>query len=72
MPLTEKAERNKDAGKIAELQHRHFATIATILRRLPPDCYGPEQVARHFAEHLGQTNPRFDDARFLRACGVEE
>ena len=28
-------------------------------------------VARDFASELQTTNPRFDRARFLQACGVE-
>jgi hypothetical protein len=27
-------------------------------------------MSRKFADALAQTNPRFDRARFLRACGV--
>ena len=28
-------------------------------------------IARRLADTLASTNPRFDRARFLRACGVE-
>lgn len=28
-------------------------------------------IAETFADELALTNPRFDRARFLRACGVE-
>lgn len=50
---------------------KDFQLIARILRDLPADLYGPEQVAERFAEELKRTNPRFDAARFLKACGVE-
>ena len=30
-----------------------------------------EDIARRLADTLADTNPRFDKARFLRACGVE-
>ncbi len=31
-----------------------------------------DQMADAFARRLASTNPRFDRARFLRACGVED
>lgn len=30
-----------------------------------------ERLASNFADALAHTNPRFDRARFLKACGVE-
>lgn len=61
----------KDRATSATLEHRHFAEIARIIAALP----GAKERARsahHFAGHLRHTNPRFDYARFLRACGVED
>lgn len=52
------------------MSKKDFELIARILRGLPVDCYGTEQVAERFAEELQRTNPRFDAARFLTACGV--
>jgi hypothetical protein len=78
MALAYLAARRKDArtGK-ADLQHRHFATIATIIadqRRgaLPRSKADIDSWAYTFANELASTNPRFDRARFLSACGVEE
>lgn len=69
MALEKKAAHRKDiATGIADMQHRHFATIATIIREMPADVYGPEQVARIFEARLRNTNPNFDGDRFLRAC----
>lgn len=31
-----------------------------------------DNIANEFARVLARTNPRFDRARFLKACGVEE
>jgi len=31
-----------------------------------------ERIAREFAQSLKHTNPNFDSARFLKACGVED
>lgn len=31
-----------------------------------------DDIARLFAESLANTNPRFDKARFLQACGITE
>ncbi len=73
MALKTQAANRKDlnTGK-ADLQHRHFATIATILRAMPLDRrMSPAQVAEHFADELRATNPKFDRARFLAACKTE-
>lgn len=51
------------------LQHRHFSIIAGIVAEIA-DTAEREKIARLFADKLCSTNPRFDHARFLRACGV--
>lgn len=75
MALTDKSASRKDAGKMAELQHRHFATIATIISKLDYAGVDPDEVregiAEHFARYLAETNAKFDRARFLRACSVD-
>ncbi len=45
------------------LQHRHFATIATILRNIGAD----DATVEAFADELRGTNAKFDRARFLAA-----
>lgn len=82
--LTQQAAHRKDAGKIADMPHRHFATIATIISRLELSAYAaPTEVvradiakqfalradiAKQFADELAHTNAKFDRDRFLRAC----
>jgi hypothetical protein len=49
------------------LEHRHYAVIAGIIRA----GFGGDTravVANVFATHLADTNPKFDRARFMRAC----
>jgi hypothetical protein len=70
--LTTQTAHRKDinAGK-ARLEHRHFATIAAILRALPDRLDADEakmEVIRHFADELEDTNPNFNRDRFFRAC----
>lgn len=59
-----------------------FELIASHIRESWIDNEGPsaaphkqwrgvESVAYRLASALERTNPRFDRARFLRACGVE-
>jgi hypothetical protein len=51
-----------------------FELIARILRTHRDD-FGRkrlERVAQDFADDLQGTNPQFDRARFLKACGVED
>lgn len=52
------------------MQHRHFAAIASILAGMP-DEDGRDCASRLFACELSRTNPNFNRARFLKACGVE-
>lgn len=63
-------KKDLNAGYCA-MEHRHFATIAAIIRgiRDEGELVG---AAYHFAKHLSQTNPKFDRKRFLAACGVED
>jgi len=73
MALSAKAAHAKDAGKVADLQHRHFATIATFIAQMDhgPSTFGQwsrDDIAAHFADKLAATNPKFDRARFLAAC----
>jgi hypothetical protein len=70
MPLkTESANRKDIRTGIADMQRRHFATVAAIIRGGFED-HARDDVARIFADNLAKTNPRFDRARFLRACGA--
>lgn len=72
MSLSIEAARDKDRRNgLSPMEHRHFATIATIIAALANDEDTDKyNVAHHFAGYLNATNPRFDRARFLRACGV--
>jgi len=78
MTLSNEAALNKDKHTaLAPMQHRHFATIATIIREMPDHeihndgteiVYTPSEIAEYFADRLAETNPRFDRERFLAAC----
>lgn len=78
MALTTEAATRKDKTTgLSEMQHRHFATVAAIIASMSKvnnQEHGfidvREDVAEHFADELAKTNPRFDRARFMRACGV--
>jgi hypothetical protein len=60
--------------KAGTMQKRHFELIARILadaRITSPDAIEAiDAIAWQFADALRSTNPRFDSARFARACGV--
>ena len=79
MPLTKDTAHRQDlTSGIGEMQHRHFATIATIIREstlLGNDAtFSADErakVALLFAGRLRATNSNFDRRRFLLACGVE-
>lgn len=78
-----KDKRTAQHCKAYGLQHRHFAFIAATLASCKPGTLPAttangvhpyttwrEQVALWCTACAG-SNPRFDRARFLRACGVE-
>lgn len=71
MALTKESALRKDQTTDGMFQHRPFAVIARIIQ----DYGYPQErsrLAQHFAVALSHTNPRFDRARFMRACGVQE
>ena len=59
------ARKDRTSGANAELQHRHFAFIAATIK----DNRLGGNVAQVFAAACARTNPHFDRARFLAACG---
>jgi len=74
MALTTEAAARKDRTTRTTLEHRHFATVAAIIRDMRGNLdlrfsQGEvDRVAEHFAAELRSTNPRFDRKRFLAAC----
>lgn len=63
------ARKDRTTGQNVELQHRHFAFIAAVLADLDRDMTVLD-VVDAFAYACATSNPRFDRARFLKACGV--
>lgn len=57
------------------MTRRDFELIAETVKGLTLEGSEPNEERRHvaesFAARLDDTNPRFDRARFLKACGVE-
>jgi len=71
MPLSTNAAMQKDktTGKSVELQHRHFAFIASVIADIP-DGSQRYEMAYHFALACRGSNRHFDHDRFMRACGA--
>lgn len=79
MALTTEAALRKDRTSAkSTMEHRHFATIADIIKRNRPDDSWLAEIdqwssmAKMFADELRHTNPKFDRARFLKACNAED
>jgi hypothetical protein len=53
-------ERIEDAQDIHTAEASMYPRIACVT-----------EIARHFANEFTASNPRFDRARFLKACGLE-
>jgi len=59
------------------LSRKHYCAIARIMaddyplaeNNTPADVW--QRAVNHLAEYFTQDNPRFDRARFLKACGLE-
>lgn len=51
----------------ARFQHAHFAEIARIIRSSSDDRNKAYWIA-FFTNELAGTNPKFDRARFIKAC----
>jgi len=72
MPLTVESAARKDrtsGNGSVRLEHRHFAFIAATIASMPGDIER-RIAAIHFAHECAATNPKFDRARFLAACGI--
>ena len=70
--LTTKSAYKKDlTSGVSKMEHRHFATIAAIIRETEWSEIARSEVERVFSDRLSETNPRFDRARFIRACYEE-
>jgi len=79
MALNRKDIRTAQNG--VSLEHRHFAFIAAALRASKPLAMDSEEagdagavwlnVVERFANECRATNPKFNRARFLAACGWE-
>lgn len=70
------------AQRGVSLEHRHFSFIASVLRFAKPDVpYSADDdinqeswrfMVESFEVACRSTNGRFDRARFLAACGMED
>lgn len=68
MPLSEAAALSKDEKSgLSPLQHRHFATIATIINEIR-DTHARDRAIIAFTRRLPETNPNFNAERFRAAC----
>jgi hypothetical protein len=73
MPLSYKAALQKDKTTGApQMQHRHFAFIASVIKASGERNEDKRRWATHFAVDLARTNPNFDRARFYTAAGVDD
>jgi hypothetical protein len=69
-------ESRKSTMDAITFQRRHYQFMAEILDNTRPAVSGEEmdrweRIALVFAGQLQNTNPGFDRARFLAACGME-
>lgn len=60
-------------GKAQQMTRKDFQLIADVLRNADEiiDADAMEALASMFTARLTETNPAFDRARFLTACGVK-
>jgi hypothetical protein len=60
------------------MSKKHYEALAAVIEETKEDCAGApfaqsalKMTAERIADYLATDNPRFDRARFLRACGIE-
>jgi hypothetical protein len=77
MPLKADGALRKDQTNAYSLmEHRHFATVAAILKGCKPHGVRRNEldewrrIVIAFADDLRLTNPKFDRQRFLAACNA--
>lgn len=58
------------ARVVAQVEPNIVVTYYCGDERDRPNVYMRDRLAGMFADELAQTNPQFDRARFLKACGV--
>lgn len=70
--LTTASAARKDANSAgkATFEHRHFSTVAAIIKNMSVTADVRHEIAQEFATALASTNPRFDRQHFLAACGL--
>lgn len=49
------------------MQKRHFELIASVVKTIMDD-ETRKQIAQAFAMRISSENPRFDRAKFMKAC----
>ena len=56
------------------MTRKDYVVIAEVIKNLDEciDSYGLEVLADNMADALESDNPRFDRARFLAACGIND
>lgn len=52
------------------MTRKHFSAIAKAIASASIDAPARKAIARELAAICATTNPNFDRARFLAACGV--
>lgn len=50
---------------------KDFELIARVISDWREQMGSPTDLVNHFASELAEENPRFDKAKFVKACGVE-
>jgi hypothetical protein len=53
------------------MTRKHFEKMAELIRRIAGKTERRKQ-AELVAVHCAKANPRFDRARFMQACGVQQ
>jgi hypothetical protein len=56
-------------GKSPKFTRRHFVEIAGLISKLPKKQR--ETEAERYCRAFQDDNPRFERARFMKACGVK-
>jgi hypothetical protein len=65
-----RAEVKEETEQLDEtMTRKHFQQVADLIKS-HPDAKKREELAKHHSEIFKKSNPRFDETRFRKACGV--
>ncbi len=69
LPYSRKAVKEETEQLDEVMTRKHFQQVADVIKA-HPDAKKREELAAHHSQIFKKSNPRFDEGRFRKACGI--